>query len=74
MWSAIVNFFFVALSFSTLVLAEDDPTFKNTVYLIRNAETNTKKVKSGLSAVGLSRAACLPGVRLSLELLSLTIY
>lgn len=47
-----------------LTRAEDDPTFTNTVYLIRNAETNTKKVGSGLNATGFERADCLPRVRL----------
>lgn len=46
-----------------LIRAEDDPTFTNTVYLIRNGETNTKKVGSGLNATGLLRANCLPRVR-----------
>ena len=48
-----------------LALAEDDPTFLNTVYLIRNAETNTKTLGSGLSPAGQQRAECLPSVRLS---------
>ena len=46
--------------------AEDDPTFLNTVYLIRNAEMNGKHVGSGLSPEGFARAACLPSVRRSL--------
>lgn len=44
------------------VAAEDDPTFKNTVYLIRNAETNTKKFGSGLNQTGIVRSQCLPSV------------
>ncbi|KIP03789.1 hypothetical protein PHLGIDRAFT_76998 [Phlebiopsis gigantea 11061_1 CR5-6] len=46
----------------TLARAEDDPTFSNTVYLIRNAETNTKVLGSGLSPAGQQRAQCLPSV------------
>lgn len=53
----------VLLAFSGRhVLAEDDPTFKNTVYLIRNAETNTKKLGSGLNMTGVVRSECLPSV------------
>ena len=48
-----------------LALAEDDPTFLNTVYLIRNAETNTKTLGSGLSPAGQQRSQCLPIVCLS---------
>ena len=48
----------------SIIRAEDDPTFKNTVYLIRNAETNTKKLGSGLSTAGVERSQCLPSVRL----------
>ncbi|GJE84699.1 phosphoglycerate mutase family protein [Phanerochaete sordida] len=44
------------------VAAEDDPTFKNTVYLIRNGETNTKKFGSGLTQTGILRSQCLPSV------------
>ena len=50
-------------SHCTPARAEDDPTFLNTVYLIRNAEMNGKHVGSGLSPEGFARAACLPSVR-----------
>ena len=52
-------------SHCTPARAEDDPTFLNTVYLIRNAEMNGKHVGSGLSPEGFARAACLPSVRRS---------
>ena len=57
-------FVYVALffSFASSVLAEDDPTFLNTVFLIRNGEMNTDKVGSGLNATGEARAQCLPSV------------
>ncbi|KAI5117010.1 hypothetical protein M0805_004395 [Coniferiporia weirii] len=41
-------------------IAEDDPTFPNTVYLIRNAETDTGE--SNLSVNGSLRADCLTSV------------
>ncbi|THH09243.1 hypothetical protein EW145_g2163 [Phellinidium pouzarii] len=44
------------------VRAEDDPTFTNIVYLIRNGEMNTNKVGSGLSVQGEERAQCLKNV------------
>lgn len=66
MWSTLRLLFLFAtaaiLSPSLLVLAEDDPTFLNTVFLIRNGEMNTKKVGSGLNATGEARAQCLPDV------------
>ncbi|KIP03781.1 hypothetical protein PHLGIDRAFT_15638 [Phlebiopsis gigantea 11061_1 CR5-6] len=40
----------------------DGEPFLNTVYLIRNAETNTAALGSGLSPAGRARAACLPRV------------
>ena len=42
--------------------AEDDPTFTNVVYLIRNAEMASSKVGAGLNATGVERAECLPNV------------
>ncbi|EKM59642.1 uncharacterized protein PHACADRAFT_250272 [Phanerochaete carnosa HHB-10118-sp] len=54
--------FILLVYFGGRVVAEDDPTFKNTVYLIRNAETNTKKAGSGLNETGILRSECLPTV------------
>ena len=50
------------VSVSRRAAAEDDPTFKNTVYLIRNAETNTDKAGSGLNTTGVLRSECLVNV------------
>ncbi|GJE84698.1 hypothetical protein PsYK624_007740 [Phanerochaete sordida] len=43
-------------------VAADDPSFRNTVYLIRNGETNTKEFGSGLTQTGILRSQCLPSV------------
>lgn len=56
---------------SLSVLAEDDPTFKNVVYLIQNAETKTKNAGSGLSPNGTERADCLVDVCAALAQLGL---
>ena len=50
------------LLLATLARADGEP-FLNTVYLIRNAETNAKALGSGLSPRGVQRAQCLPSVR-----------
>ena len=65
MWSVFFVIFFWAFLLSRPVLGEDDQSFQNTVYLIRNGETNTKKLGSGLSPNGTARADCLVNVRKS---------
>lgn len=63
MQSTMSTLFLAFLAFLAVsVLAEDDPTFTNTVYLIRNGEMNTNKVGSGLNATGREREGCLLGV------------